>query len=118
AAVAISAACSVATAPILWLQFGAIPLLGILANVLVEPVVGVLLGLAFASAVAQPVVPQLAAALAWLNGWVAAYIVLCARVVAAIPFAQVHGTAAALAAVGSLLAAAYAWRRWRTSSSR
>jgi len=60
----------------------------------------------------------LAALLAWLNGWIAAYVVLCARAVAAVPFAQVHGRGAALAAAGSLLAAAYAWRRWRTSSSR
>ena len=38
--VAVSAACSAATAPILWLQFGAVPLLGVLANALVEPAVG------------------------------------------------------------------------------
>jgi competence protein ComEC len=118
AGVAISAACSVATAPILWLQFGAVPMFGIVANVLVEPVVGLMLGLAFATALVDPVVPPLAAALACLNGWVAAYVVLCARAVAAVPFAQVHGTGAALAAAGSLLAAAYAWRRWRMSSSR
>ena len=118
AAVAVSAACSVATAPILWLQFGAVPLLGIVANALVEPAVGPLLGLAFAAAAVDPVAPSLAAALAWLNGWVAAYIALCARLVAAVPVAQAHGPGAALAAAGSLLAAAYAWRRWRTSSSR
>ena len=118
AAVAVSAACSVATAPILWLQFGAVPLLGIVANALVEPAVGPLLGLAFAAAAVDPVAPSLAAALAWLNGWLAAYIALCARLVAAVPVAQAHGPGAALAAAGSLLAAAYAWRRWRTSSSR
>jgi competence protein ComEC len=118
AAVAISAACSVATAPVLWLQFGSVPLLGIFANALVEPAVGPLLGLAFATAALQPVAPPLAAALAWLNGWVAAYIVLCARAVAALPFAQANGRGAAIAAAGSLLAAAYAWRRWRMSSSR
>jgi competence protein ComEC len=117
-AVAISAACSVATAPILWLQFGAVPLLGILANALVEIAVGPLLGLAFATAVIEPVAPPLAAALAWLNGWIAAYVVFCARAVAAVPFAQVHGRGAALAAAGSLVAAAYAWRRWRTTSNR
>ena len=118
AAVAISAACSVATAPILWLQFGAVPLLGILANALVEIAVGPLLGFAFATAAIEPVAPPLAAALAWFNGWIAAYIALCARGVAAVPFAQVHGRGAALAAVGSLVAAAYAWRRWRTTSNR
>jgi competence protein ComEC len=117
-AVAVSAACSVATAPILWLQFGAVPLLGILANALVEPAVGPLLGLAFAAAAVDPVAPPLAVGLAWLNGWIAAYIALCARAVAAIPAAQARGPGAALAAAGSLMVAAYAWRRWRTSSSR
>jgi competence protein ComEC len=118
AVVAISAACSVATAPILWLQFGAVPLLGIVANALVEVAVAPLLGLAFATAALDPVAPQLAATLAWLNGWIAAYVVVCARAVAAVPFAQVHGRGAALAAAGSLVAAAYAWRRWRTTSNR
>ena len=116
--VAVSTACSVATAPILWLQFGAVPLLGIVANALVEPAVGPLLGLAFATAALHPVAPPLAALLAWLNGWLAAYVVFCARAVAAVPFAQVDGKAAALVVAGSLVAAAYAWRRWRTSSSR
>jgi competence protein ComEC len=118
AAVAVSAACSVATAPILWLQFGAVPLLGIVANVLVEPAVGPLLGLAFAAAAVDPVAPPLAAGLAWVNGWIAAYIAFCARLVAAIPVAQARGPGAALAAAGSLLAAAYAWRGWRRSSNR
>ena len=118
AAVAVSAACSVATAPILWLQFGAVPLLGIVANALVEPAVGPLLGLAFAAAAVDPVAPSLAAGLAWLNGWLGAYIAICERLVAAVPVAQAHGPDAAVAAAGSLLAAAYAWRRWRTSSSR
>jgi competence protein ComEC len=112
AAVAISAACSVATAPILWLQFGAVPLLGILANALVEIAVAPLLGLAFATAALDPVSPQLAASVAWLNGWVAAYVVFCARAVSAVPFAQVHGRGAALAASGSLVAGAYGWRRF------
>jgi competence protein ComEC len=117
-AVAISAACSVATAPLLWLQFGSVPLLGIVANALVEVAVAPLLGLAFATAVIDPLAPPLAAALAWLNGWIAAYVVFCARAVAAVPFAQVRGRGAALAAAGSLVAAAYAWRRWRTTSNR
>ena len=118
AAVAISAVCSVATAPVLWLQFGSVPLLGVLANALVETAVGPMLGLAFTTAAVEPVAPPLAEALAWLNGWIAAYVAFCARAVAAVPFAQVHGRAAALAAAGSLVAAAYAWRRWRTISSR
>jgi ComEC/Rec2-related protein len=63
-AVAISVACSVVTAPLLWLQFGRVPVLGVVANALVEPAVGPLLGLAFASAAVAPVAPPLAAALA------------------------------------------------------
>ena len=118
AAVSVSAACSIATAPILWLQFGAVPLLGIFANALVEPAVGPLLGLAFAAAAVDPVAPSLAAGLAWVNGWIAAYIAFCARLVSAIPVAQARGPGAAVAAAGSLLAGAYAWRRWRMSSNR
>jgi competence protein ComEC len=117
-AVSIAAVCSVATAPILWSRFGAVPLLGIVANALVEPAVPFLLGLAFAAAAVDPVAPSLAAALAWLDGWVAAYVVVCARAIAAVPFAQARGDGAALAAAGAILASAYAWRRWQTSSSR
>jgi competence protein ComEC len=113
-AVAISVACSVVTAPLLWLQFGRVPLLGVVANALVEPAVGPLLGLAFASAAIAPVAPPLAAGLAWLNGWLAAYVALCARIVAAAPFAQVTGRTAAAAAGLMLIGAAYAWRRWQT----
>ncbi|MGH3002091.1 MAG: hypothetical protein ACRDM1_05415, partial [Gaiellaceae bacterium] len=66
----------------------------------------------------DPVAPSLAGALARLNGWIAAYTAACARAVAAAPFAQVTGPAAGVAAACSLAAAAYAWRRWRTISSR
>ena len=116
--VAVSVACSAATAPILWLQFGQVPLLGVLANALVEPVVGALLGLALVTAVVAPVAPPLAAALAWLNGWIAAYTAGCAQLVSAVPFAQATGRGAAVAAVGALGCGAYAWWRWRTSFSR
>ncbi len=44
--VAISTACGLATAPILWLQFHAVPLLAVPANALAAPVVGPMLGLA------------------------------------------------------------------------
>lgn len=116
--VAVSVSCSVVTAPLLWLQFGRVPLLGVVANGLAEPAVGPLLGLAFAAAAIDPVAPSIAAFLAWINGWLAAYVAACARVVAATPFSQVSGRAAAVAAAVMLAAAAYAWRRWRTTSSR
>ena len=113
----ISAACTVATAPLLWLQFGRVPLLGVVANALVELAVPPLLGLAFAAAVVDPVSPAVAGLLAYLNGWVAAYVAACARAVAAVPGAQVSGRAAALAAAASLIAAAAAARALRRPRS-
>jgi competence protein ComEC len=115
-AAAVSAACGVATAPVLALRFGAVPVLGVLANVAVEPVVGVLLGLALAAAAVDPLSPQAAEALAWLDGWIAAYVAACARVVAAVPFAQLHGLTAVVATVLPLLVTAVAWRRLRAWS--
>jgi competence protein ComEC len=116
ALVAISAACGLVTAPILWLQFGTVPLLSVPANAIADPAVVPLLGLAGLSALLDPVAPGAAAAAAWLNGWCAAYLAGCARLVAAAPFAQATGAAAGVVAVGGLLAAAYAWRRWQRSS--
>ena len=52
---AVSLACGVATAPILWLEFGRIPVYSVPANALAAPVVAPLLGLSFAAAVAAPV---------------------------------------------------------------
>ena len=49
---AVSLACGVATAPILCLQFGRIPLYSVPANALAAPVVAPLLGLSFAAALA------------------------------------------------------------------
>jgi competence protein ComEC len=115
--IAVSTACGIATAPILWLQFHAVPLLTVPANAIAAPAVPPLLGLAFASALAGLVSPPTAAALAWLNGWFAAYLATCARVVAAVPGAQVtsgRSLVELLLVAGG--AAAYAWRRWQTSS--
>jgi competence protein ComEC len=110
-AVAISAACGLATAPILWFQFHAIPLLAVPANVAAAPAVVPLLGLAFAAAALHPVAPAVAAAAAELDGLCAAYLATCARVFAALPFAQIRsGWGAAALAVGAGGAWAYAWR--------
>jgi competence protein ComEC len=113
--VTITLACSLFTAPILWLQFGYLPLLGVVANVLVEPAMPLLLGLAFSTAGLETVSPATAAVLATLNGGVAAYITLCAHVVAAVPLAQVSTARGLAGVVGVVIAAAYAWRRWPTS---
>jgi competence protein ComEC len=100
--VAVAAACGGVTAPIVWLHFHAIPLLTIPANVLAAPVVAPLLGLALAAAALEPAAPSAAATLAWLNGWFAAYLAACARLIGGLPFAQVTSTGgvAALLACG------------------
>ena len=116
--IAVSAACSVATAPVLWLQFGRVPLLGVVANALAEPVIALLLGLGLVTAIVDLVAPGVATLLAAVNGSLAAYVAACARVVGGAPFAQASGRWAAATGVGALLVAAYAWRRWRTSYSR
>ena len=113
--IAVSLACSLVTAPVLWLQFGYLPILGVVANALAEPAIPVLLGLAFATAGLDLVSPPAAAVLAWLDGWVAAYVALCAHAIGSLPFAQVSSLRGLAAFGGVLLAAAYAWRRWPTS---
>ena len=74
AALAVSAACGLVTAPILWLQFGAVPLFAVLANALAAPVVAPLLGLGLLTALVEPVAPPAAATLGYANGWLAAYL--------------------------------------------
>jgi competence protein ComEC len=114
---AISTACGLATAPILWLQFHAVPVLAVPANAMAGPAVAPLLGLALAAAVIHPVAPSAAAALTWLAGWCAAYLALCARVIGGLPFAQVRsGWAAAVIGLCAAWAGAYAWRRCRMPS--
>jgi competence protein ComEC len=93
---AVSLACGLATAPILWLQFGRIPVYSVPANALAAPVVAPLLGLSFAAALAAPVSAGFAALLATANGWLAAYLVWCARLVAGLPGATVSSTPAAI----------------------
>ena len=52
-ALAVSTACGAATAPILWLQFGSVPVYSLLANALVALAIGPLLGLALVGALAR-----------------------------------------------------------------
>ena len=115
--VAISAACGLATAPIAWLQFHSVQLLTVPANALAAPAVAPLLGLALAAAAVAPFSTNAAAALAWLNGWCAAYLVAVARLVGGLPIAQVKSTRALLVLLsGALLTAAYACpSRWQQS---
>jgi competence protein ComEC len=117
-AISVSAACGIATAPVMWLQFHAIPLLTIPANALAAPAMVPLLELALIGAVLAPISPVATSAIAWLNGWLAEYLATCARVVGGLPGAQIHTLRALLLVLaGVLLLAAYAWPRWRPSSS-
>jgi competence protein ComEC len=114
--VAVSGACGLATAPILLLQFGSIPVYSILSNALVAPAVAPCFGLALLTAALDQVLPQAAVAAAWVNGWIAAYISACARVVGGLPGAEVDSSiaVAAAAAVALLVLVAVrlpAWRR-------
>jgi competence protein ComEC len=110
--IAIATACTLATAPISWLHFHAIPLVSVPANVAAAAAVAPMLGLALLAALLAPAMHPLAAALAWLDGWCAAYLAGCARLFGGLPGAQIRSSAGA-AALGAcvLLAAAYAWRR-------
>ena len=115
-ALAVSTACGAATAPILWLQFGSVPVYSLPANALVTLAIGPLLGIALVGSLIEPVLPTAALALGWLNGWLAAYLAACARVIGRLPFAQVGSGAAVCLLLGTPVALLAlhrlpAWRR-------
>jgi competence protein ComEC len=98
---ALAGACGAVTAPIVFVQFGAVPVWTVPANMLAEPAMGPLVGLSLLAALVEPVAPAVAASLAWLAGWCAAWIAWVARLVSGWPAAQVTSRTA----FGSLLAA-------------
>jgi competence protein ComEC len=114
-ALAVSTACGAATAPILWLQFGSVPVYSLLANALVTLAIGPLLGLALVGSLVEPLLPSVALALAWLNGWVAAYIAACAGLVGGLPLARIGSGTAVCVLLGTPLALLALQRlpRWR-----
>jgi competence protein ComEC len=91
-AVAVSLACSLATAPVMVFQFGKVPVYGVFANAFVEPAFPIILFLALACALVAPIAFPAAQALAYANGLIASYIAFWARLTAAIPGAQVSRT--------------------------
>ncbi|HET7856346.1 MAG TPA: ComEC/Rec2 family competence protein [Gaiellaceae bacterium] len=97
-AVAVSTACGLATAPVLLLQFGSVPVYSVAANALAAPAMAPLLGLAFTAAFVEPVLPWLAETLGWLNGWLAAWLAFCARLVGGLPYARLSALTALLGA--------------------
>jgi competence protein ComEC len=109
-AVAVSTACGVATAPILWFQFHSIPLLAVPANAAAAPVVVPLLGLAFSAAAVHPIAPGVSAALAQADGFCAVYLAGCAKVFGRLPFAQIR-SGWTVAVLALLAAGAWAYAR-------
>ncbi len=114
--VAVSGACGLATAPILLLQFGSVPVYSIASNALAAAAVPLCFGLALLTAFLDQVLPQAAIAAAWLNGWLAAYIAACARLIGGLPGAEVSSELAVASAgvlAGLVFAAVRlpAWRR-------
>jgi competence protein ComEC len=87
--VVVSTLCGLATAPILWLRFDAVPVYSVPANAMAELSVGPMLGLGLVSSVLHPLVPSASAAIGWLAGWPAAYLAFCARLWASLPGAQI-----------------------------
>jgi competence protein ComEC len=74
----------------------------VVANALAAPVVAPLLGLALAAAALQPVLPDAAAALVWVDAWLAGYLAFCARLVGGLPYAEAGSvTALALLVAGA-----------------
>ena len=63
----------------------------------------VLLGLAFVTAGLAVALPSAAAVVAWLNGWVALYIALCAHVIGSLPFAEIKSTRALAGLTAAIL---------------
>ncbi len=96
----VSAGCGAVTAPILMAHFGKVPLYSIPSNALAAPVVAPILGLALACSVLDPVLPTAAAALAWINGWLAAYLAGVARLFGGLPHAQIASWKALAMLVG------------------
>jgi competence protein ComEC len=115
--VAISTACGLATAPILWFQFHAVPLVAVPANVAAAPAVIPLLGLAMAAAAVHPIAPSVAALLGQADGLFAAYLAGCAKVFGRLPFAQIRsGWAVVTIALLVAGACAYACHDGRTAA--
>ena len=101
--VAVAAACGFATAPILWLQFGEVPLYTVPANALAAPVVAPILGLGLGAAAIEPLLPGAAVALGAANALLATYLAACARLVGGLPFAQTSSGVLLVALTATLL---------------
>jgi len=107
---ALAIGCTAATAPIVLLHFGHVPVWAVPANVAAEGAMPPLLALTLGAAAVEPVSASAAAALVWLGGWCAAWLAFCARTFAGLPLATV-GRLTASVTIAAAVAAAIVWRR-------
>jgi competence protein ComEC len=114
---AISCACSVATAPISWLQFHRISLVAVPANLLADAAVAPLLVLALAAAALAPVSAGAAHLLGLGASALGAYVAACARICAALPGAQVTTSRGLLVLALAVVGGCLCFRRWLLPSS-
>lgn len=114
-ALAVSTAAGAATAPVLWFQFGTVPVYSLLANALVTLAVGPLLGIALVGSLLAPLLPSATLALAWLNGWLAAFIAASAALVVGLPLAELGSgpAVAVLLATPLALLALHRLPKWK-----
>jgi competence protein ComEC len=101
-ALGVASVCGLATAPVVLLQFGQAPIYTVPANALVEPVMPFVLGLGLLAAALDPIAPGAGAALAWLAGWGGAWLAFVARIVSALPSAQIGPRTAISLALGGM----------------
>jgi competence protein ComEC len=110
---AISCACTLATAPVSWLQFHRISLVAVPANLVAAAAVAPLLVLALTAAAIAPLSGAGAHALGLGANALGAYLAVCARFFAALPGAQIssgRGLVLLLAVAGGGLCL-WRWRR-------
>lgn len=107
---AVAVAAGVATAPLLWVHFGSVPLFSVGANALAEPVVAPILGLGLLTALLAPFLPGAASAAGWLNGWLLDYLAWCARAVGSAPGAEIR-SGWLLAGIVAVAGGVIVWRR-------
>jgi competence protein ComEC len=114
---AVSCACTVATAPISWIQFHRISLVAVPANLLADAAMAPLLVLALAAAALAPLSPPGAHVLGLGATGLGSYVAVCAHVFAALPGAQVTTTRGLVILLLAVTAACLCLRRWRPPSS-
>ena len=102
-AVSVALVCGLVTAPIVLVHFDRVPLYTVPANVLAFPAAPLVLGFGLLAAAIDPVSPAAAAGLASLAGSSAAWLGLVARVVAALPAAQIDPRTGVLVAAAVVL---------------